>query len=322
MKQFFIILFGGLFAVGCGVGIATLSVYSWPYIKPFVMKDGHLSMSAVANSVIPQPKDGTTISGLKRTVRYTATEEEDLINSAVDALPSSPDGKISANSYLLKNLTRGDVPIELNSDRVMPIASITKLVTAVIARKYMDQDDKISISRTVMATYGNTANFKIGERFKVSDLMYPLLMVSSNDAAEAIAEFYGKKDFVQKMNDFVQDIGAYRTYFADPSGLSKSNVSTANDLSIILDWIMDNDPEIISITSLKSKTIRNHTWINPTHFLSWSYYLGGKNGYTPEANRTSAALFTAGANKNVYAVIILDSDSRDADTVRLLSKAK
>lgn len=321
MKQFFIILFGGLLAVGSGVGIGAASVYSWKYIRPYVVIDGHLSLSAVAKS-ISHSEDGTTISGLSRTVRYSAVEEEDIINAVADSLPNSPDSKVTAGSYILKNITRGDVPIEYNSDRIMPIASITKLVTAVIARKSLDQDRKITISRTVMSTYGNTANFKIGERLNVSDLMYPLLMVSSNDAAEAIAETYGRKDFVQEMNDFVQSIGAYRTYFMDPSGLSKDNVSTANDLAIILDWIMDNDPEIIAITSLKSKTIRGHTWTNPTHFLSWSYYIGGKNGYTPEANRTSAALFKAGENNNTYAVIVLDSDARDADTLKLLSKAK
>jgi D-alanyl-D-alanine carboxypeptidase len=124
------------------------------------------------------------------------------------------------------------------------------------------------------------------------------------------------------MNDWVQSIGAYRTYFADPSGLSPDNVSTVNDMALILDWIRLKEPEIIDITALKTKTIRAHTWVNPTHFLSWSYYIGGKNGYTTEANRTGAALFKLGKNKNVYAVIVLGSGNRDADVIKLLEKVR
>ena len=90
----------------------------------------------------------------------------------------------------------------------------------------------------------------------------------------------------------------------------------------MLDWIRENDPEILDITLLKSKTLRNHTWVNPTHFLSWSYYLGGKNGYTTEANRTSASLFALGKNKNVYAIVMLGSGNRDADMIKLLEKVR
>ena len=93
-------------------------------------------------------------------------------------------------------------------------------------------------------------------------------------------------------------------------------------MALIIDWVRKNDPELISITLLKSKTVRSHTWINPTHFLNWSNYLGGKNGYTDEADRTGVSLFALGANKDVYALILLGSDSRDADMVKLLKKVK
>jgi D-alanyl-D-alanine carboxypeptidase len=124
------------------------------------------------------------------------------------------------------------------------------------------------------------------------------------------------------MNDFAQSIGAYRTYFDDASGLSPRNESTVDDLAIILDWIRKNDPAIISTTALKSKTVRDHTWVNPTHFLSWSYYIGGKNGYTDEADRTAASLFALNPVKNTYAVIVLGSANRDADMMKLLKKVR
>ncbi len=322
MRQFFGILFGGLMAIGVGIGIAYGGAIAWRSLKPQIAKISGISFSSVAAVIATPPIDGTSISGSKRTIRYTASEEEDLINAASQALPSAYDKGISAEAYILKNLNAGDTTISHNSDKLLPIASLTKLATAVVARRLIDSNERITVGKKVMSTYGNTASFKVGETFKASDLMYPLLIVSSNDSAEAFALAYGREKFIKAMNDWAQSIGAYRTYFDDASGLSPKNVSTANDLALILDWIYKNDQEIIRITTLKSKTIRSHTWVNPTHFLSWSYYLGGKNGYTTEANRTAASLFALGKNKSLYAIIVLGSDNRDADVVKLLAKVR
>ena len=181
-------------------------------------------------------------------------------------------------------------------------------------------NDSVLSPHCILVTYGNTAQFRVGETFTAADLLYPLLMVSSNDAAEAYAQSYGRKKFIAAMNDFTQSIGAYRTSFSDPSGLSPRNVSTASDLATILGWLQKNDPEVIAVTQLKSKTLGSHTFVNPTHFLSWSNYAGGKNGFIPEANRTGASLFTMGKSKDLYAVVVLGSASRDSDEAQLLRK--
>ncbi len=319
MKQFFYLVFGGLLIVGAGLGISYGGAKGWQALSPYLEKS---SLAAVAHAIIPQPLDGTSISGLVRSIRYSAHEEEDLINSLDPNNIEKLNAKVSALSYIVKNLTNGDVTIEHNSEKLLPVASLTKLVTAVVARRMIDADERITVSREIMSTYGNTAQFRVGETFKSQDLLYPLLMVSSNDAAEALAYDYGRQNFISAMNEFTQSIGAYRTYFQDPSGLSAENVSTASDMALILDWIKINDPEIIGITSLKTKTIRGHTWVNPTHFLSWAHYVGGKNGYTPEANRTASSLFTMGQNKDLYAVVVLGSEERDYDVMRLLRKVE
>jgi len=306
-----------------GFGVVYGSGYLWRSASPFISSVRNSSFVASAESAIMKPVDGTVISGFKRVIRYTADQEEDLINSAALALPYSSDGRITAIGYVLKNLTvGGSVVTELKSDVSMPIASLSKLITAAVARKLIDPNTKITLTKESTGTYGNTAQFRIGESYRASDLYYPLLMVSSNDAAEAFAQSYGRKAFIQAMNDFVQSIGAYRTYFADPSGLSPDNVSTANDLTIILNWIRNNDPDILAITELQTITVKTHTWVNPTHFLNWSNYIGGKNGYIPEAGLTGAALFTVGPRKNVYAVVVLGSKARDADVVKLLAKVR
>jgi len=323
MKQFFQIVFGGLaivvFSMAIIMGLSRVggSAGSW------LSNIRNSNFLASAGEAIMKTSDGTAISGLKRVIRYSADEEEGLISAATLALPVGADNRVTADGYIVKNLTvGGSVVTEHNSDKAMPIASLTKLITASVARKLIDTNKKITISKKIIDTYGNTAQFKVGETYRAGDLYYPLLMVSSNDAAEAFAESYGRKQFMQAMNDFAQSIGAYRTYFADPSGLSPENVSTPNDLTIILDWIRKNDPEILTITELKAKTIKLHTWVNPTHFLNWSNYLGGKNGYTPEADRTGAAIFAMGPRKNVYAIVILGSSTRDEDMVKLMSKVR
>lgn len=308
MSRFFLVLFGGMLLVFGGIALSWVAGWLWKAIP--------------APSANMSVDDGTLTEGLTKIIRYTASEEEDVINSAVENLPRNGEDKVTADAYMVKDLSTDAVWTEYDSTRLLPIASLTKLVTAVVAKRSIRPDAKIEITPDIIAVFGNTAGFKAGETFTAADLLYPLMMVSSNDAAEAYARVFGRRAFVKMMNDFAQSIGAYRTYLVDPSGLSKANVSTATDLILIIDWIRKNDPALLAITTLKSKTVRDHTWVNPAHFLSWSYYLGGKNGYTDEAGRTSASLFKLGYDKGIYAVVVLGSDNRDADVVRLINKVK
>ncbi len=321
MKNLLSITCWGIGAVLFGVACAYVASHTWYVVRPYIIHSTSDTLAEV-KTAFTSIDDDTSISGFTRTIRYTALEEEDIIDSAAQALPQGADGKITAVAYIVKDLSTNTIVAQYNIDKIVPIASITKLVTAIVARKLISPNAHIILSRDILATYGNTASFKVGETFTAENLLYPLLMVSSNDTAEAYAQFYGRQKFIKAMNDFVQSIGAYRTSFKDPSGLDGQNVSTANDLVIILEWIRANDPGIIGITQLKSKVLRAHTFVNPTHFLSWSNYLGGKNGYTIEANRTAIQLFALGRNKDVYAVVILGSGARDPDMIKLLEKVK
>ncbi len=288
LKPFFSILFGGLFFLLAGIGIFSLGTVVW-------------------NKV-----------GINHSVSIISSADSASVETVISSLDKVT--SITASAYIVKDLTTGSIITQKNSFQLLPVASLTKLVSAIIVHKNILDNVHITITKRVMQTYGNTANFKAGETFSAADLLYPLLMVSSNDAAEAYAQYYGRPQFIQAMNDFTQSIGAYRTYFADPSGLDPRNVSTAGDMALILDWIRTNDPSILATTELKTITIRNHTWVNPTHFLSWSYYIGGKNGYLPEADRTNASLFKWGHKGDIYAVVVLGSAERDADTIALLKR--
>lgn len=304
MKNFFIVLFGGLTII---LVVSTLASFSSNIFNKTKSSQAVLSNIDLGRSI------------------YTAQQEEDIIDTPeipfAQMFSTSTKSTIGASAYLIKDITHNTILAGRNQDQLLPIASLAKLITAIVARQNIEADTRITIGPKVMSTYGNTAGFKDGEVFTAQDLYYPLLMVSSNDAAEALAMTYGRAKFIKLMNDFAQSIGAYHTYIADPAGLSPNTVSSAGDLALILSWITYNDPEIMNITKLKTKTIRSHTWVNPTHFLSWSYFAGGKNGYIPEANKTTAALFSF-STSTTYAIVALGSASRDKDIISLLEKVK
>lgn len=266
-------------------------------------------------------QDPSFVSRFSRVFIYSADDGKEVIESAKNSLPTTGKVKVTAPSYVVIDMDRDAVVLEKNADKLLPIASVTKLVTAVVAKKLLDQNMFVTLSKEALATYGNEARLREGEKMRVSELLYPLLMVSSNDSSEILARAYGRKEFLKEMNAWVNSIGAYRTYFNDPSGLSPLNVSTARDLSIITKWIHEHEPEIFDITLLKAKTVRTHTWTNPTHFLNLNSYVGGKNGYTPEADRTSVSLFKLGKQKRLYGVMLLGSAARDSDILDLLEEA-
>ena len=230
-----------------------------------------------------------------------------------------------AQAYIVKRLDTGEILYEYNPDKVLPIASVTKLVTAVVAREALDLDSRVTIDDNILATEGVAGNLRRGESLRVRELMYPLLMVSSNDAAEAIARAESRSDFIALMNRWVRSIGATQTTFDDPSGLSPRNTSSARDVLAILEKISTSYDGIIDITRLKTFTVRSHVWQNPTSFLNLSQYQGGKNGYTEEADRTAALLFGIPAQKYgdesetvPIAVVILKSSDRSKDVLKIL----
>ncbi len=268
-------------------------------------------------------EDPTFISKFSRGFIYAVgTSTED---SPEESLTAAVNPSISALAYSVTSMDKGNVLVKKDAERLLPIASVTKLVTAALALKLLGKGESIEITDHMLSTEGATGGLRFGEKYKVSEILYPLLMVSSNDAAEALAQTYdathGKGRFVKEMNAWVSSIGAYRTYFRDASGLSPQNISTAQDISIIAQWIKEHEPSIFDITLTKTKNLRIHTWTNPSHFLNLSSYIGGKNGYTPEASLTSVSLFSFGFPKRYYSVVLLGSTQRDTDTLAVLQKA-
>ena len=309
-------------AIVTGIILSSISIFVYRYMtQPYVF--GPVLRQIEENPVEEGEEDPIYSSHISNSVIYSANNDFEISERGNDQVPIKSSRNISAKSYLVINMTDNHVIFQKNQDTIMPLASITKLVTAVLARKLINQNKYITITPEMTNAYGNDARFRIGEKLTAEELLYPLLMLSSNDAAEALAISYsgGKKLFMKEMNNWVNSIGAYQTYFRDPSGMSAQNLSTSKDIAIITKWILENDPEVFEITKIKSKTIRTHTWVNPTYFLNLTVYAGGKNGYTSAANRTGVSLFKLGKNEELFLVILLGSSMRNNDTLDLLDEA-
>ncbi len=228
---------------------------------------------------------------------------------------------VSAEAYLVGDLGTGEIILNQNADKKMPIASMSKLMTALVAKEIAKESDVAKISKKAVATLGGNGELKVGEKIKVTDLIYPLLLESSNDAAEAIAEYFKRDDFVAKMNSGAKSLKMDDTSFEDPSGLSKNNQSTALDMFKLTGYLMSQKPEIIEITNKKSYSVNKHHWSNISQFTNKNTYIGGKSGYTDAALQTVVSIFNLPLGENIsrpVAITLLHSKDRKKDVESIL----
>ena len=222
----------------------------------------------------------------------------------------------SARSAILMDMDSNKILYEKNINEQRSVASISKIMTAVVAIESGKLDDKVTIGREINTAYGSGIYIKEGEVLTLRDLLYGLMLRSGNDAAIAIATYVGgnSTNFVKLMNDKAKKIGMNNTVFNNPSGLDqeKGNYSTAHDMAILASYAMKNN-EYKKITSTKKyvlKTNKNvYSWINKNKLLSlYKYTTGGKTGFTEIAKRT---LVSTASRDNMNLVVVTLNDGND-----------
>ncbi len=262
----------------------------------------------------------TSMASASTVGQFNGTNQYQLANET-----SFP--KLSSRSYLAADLQTGEIILEQNEDLIAPIASVTKLMTALIAKETMNLQKIAIVSRDSYNTYGAQGDLKLGEKIKVYDLMYPLLMESSNDAAEVIADAHdkGHEAFLSLMNKKAVELGMNDTYYEDPSGLNPKNVSSIRDLLKLGMYVHQKHPDLYEMTRVRQYAILKHTWFNQNRFLNYDSFLGGKNGYIDEAKKTTVSLFDvpmARGGKRQVAIVLLKSDDREGDAVKIINFLK
>ena len=228
---------------------------------------------------------------------------------------NAPIPYLTAQNYLVGDLESGEIIFSKNKNKVLPIASISKLVTAITADEAIGLSKEVRVSNRAVSTYGEQGDLKVGEIYKINEIFYPLLLESSNDAAEVIAESIGRDVFMGKVNEKMREIKMYNSHFNDPSGLSPQNVSTVSDLFKLIQYIDKYRNYIFKITKTKRYKLGKKVWFNNSKFRSDGDYYGGKNGYTDIAQKTQIAIFNISFNGNVrkIAFIILKTDDIEGD---------
>lgn len=232
---------------------------------------------------------------------------------------------VDADSYLVADLDTGEVILEKARRQVRPIASITKLMTALVSLEVVNQYQEARVSPEAVATEGFAGGLVSGERISTGELIYPLLLESSNDAAEVTARHYGRDHFIKQMNNKASSVGLENTFFEDPSGLSSFNVSNAEDLFLLAEHIYKNKIHIFDITKLEDYEGENHFWRNNSRFLGHQGFIGGKNGFTDEAGKTQLALFSMPLaefeNRNI-GIVLLSTDDVERDMGEMIDFLK
>lgn len=252
---------------------------------------------------------------IKRTLIYLLIILSILSN--LNLAYASPN--ILSESAILIDASSGTILAQKNADKKMYPASLTKIMTAILAIEMGKLTDVITVDDdTPHEIYGSHIALEEGEILTLKDLLHALMLPSANDAASAIAKHYGKSldGFVKLMNEKAKELGAYNTNFVNPHGLHDENhYTTAADLALITQYAMKNETfrKIVATTKYEIKTTnkkdepRYFTTLNKLLYNTsnnqiyvdgayispcYEYATGAKTGYTPEAGNCLVATAT------------------------------
>jgi len=252
----------------------------------------------------------------------------DLWSPFIDSLSYS--GKslpnYTAKSVLLYDLTTDKTLYGHNTNLHLPMASLTKIMTAIIAYENKDPYDIYTVTQENLVGE-DSMGLGAGEQLRFMDLLYGLMLPSGNDAAEVLASNFpsGRMSFINAMNDKAKALGLTNTRFSNPSGLQGDGVqySSASDLLVITKYALDTIPEFKQVVSTYEFTIpatpthKAYTLFNETNLLtSYPGVKGVKTGYTPEAGMCLITLLEYKDHKIIG--VILNSENRREEMKQFL----
>ncbi|MEK9159478.1 MAG: D-alanyl-D-alanine carboxypeptidase family protein [Patescibacteria group bacterium] len=233
-------------------------------------------------------------------------------------------GSMTAQTILAVDLETQAILFEKNSMTRVPIASLTKLMTAALVLEENDPNAVVTVSSNAASATGSSMGIYAGEQITVRNLLYGLLIVSGNDAALALAEFNAgsEKDFIAKMNTMADKLGLEDTHYKNANGLDNSGAfSSARDLAALTTHLLKDDSvrEIVNQSSVtvSSETGDQHELSNTNILIGELGIKGFKTGTTPGAGECLIALAESPEGHEILTVI-LGSKSRFTDTKTLV----
>ncbi len=287
-------------------------------------------------------QSGTQQSG--GTVQGPAGQQIGQQTGGTAAQPGSTTGQITISDSIAKpsiyseaailyDATTGQVLYEKNSQKAMYPASITKLMTALLAAERLNLDDTVTYSQT--ATHGlesgaATVQLDTGDTLTVRDSLYALMLKSACEVANGLAEKVSGSQaaFAELMNQRAQQLGCKNTHFTNASGLNDaSHYTTAYDMALITKAALDNETvrtidQTLTYTLPASKNrgslqiTNGHKMLNPSNSQYYAGIIGGKTGYTSKAGNTLATAVVKDGHE-LIAVVMKSTQKQYEDTKAL-----
>ncbi|SRR5260221_4739880 len=233
---------------------------------------------------------------------------------------------ISAVSALSYDLTSDQILFSKNAGERLPMASLTKIMTAIVALEHKKPDDIYTVSQKDIVGE-DSVGFVKGEAFTLEDILYGLILHSGNDAAEVLADNFpkGREAFIKSMNLKALSLGLINTHFTNPTGLEGDGkqFTTATDLVVITRYALLNFPlfdqivQTFDYTIPESTTHAQYALENETNLLtSYPGVKGVKTGYTPEAGLCLVTYLEYGGHQII--AVVLGSENRRDDMKEIL----
>jgi len=237
----------------------------------------------------------------------------------------------------------GEVLLAQNAEAPLPLASISKLVTALVAKRHYQAEQILAVQPAALVEAADAAFFRPGDQFTFQSLLYPLLVESSNNAAMILAEATAADPsaatsteavFVAEMNELAARLGMSRAQFYNPSGLDAPdgfslNRAAAYDLFRLADYLLEGEPELLAITRTNGGLVATadglfHHQLTPTNqLLAASHWwpaeiVGGKTGQTDLAGKNLLLILRDEATGGHLVTVVLGTDDNFADTAALV----
>ena len=238
------------------------------------------------------------------------------------ALAAGP--RVDARAYLVEDGRTGEVLLSQNDSRQVPIASLTKMMTVLLALERTKLTDVVTVTPHAATVGESSINLQAGEQLTVRDLVEACLIQSANDAAWALAEHVGRGDagrFIALMNRRARQLGLSNTNFVRPDGLDAAgHVSSARDVTELARILMQK-PVVREVVAMRDATIqggrRLHTWNDLLG--NFPGVIGVKTGHTSAAGWSEVAA-VRGPGVTVYATVIGSParSTRNGDLVELM----
>lgn len=221
---------------------------------------------------------------------------------------------LKSRNAILYNVNNGSIIYEKNSDELVKIASLTKMMTVIVSIENIKNiDDQVIITKEMLDTIKNknamVVGFKVNQVVTYRDLLYASMLVSGADATSALAfSIAGNEDnFVKMMNEKADEIGMYNTYFANASGLDTDNqYSTVRDVLTLLIYSLKNPlfKQIYTAQEYKNDKLKMVSSLKKNiekYDINSNYIIGSKTGYTKKAGYCLASL---SKNNEIYYLVV------------------